>query len=71
MFHDHVSRICRIFAVYEALYHITVVELIVSSINNFKTTGGGHAMHERQAILWTTVVISPCNIHFVWRTRTS
>ena len=33
-------------------------ELIVSAINNPKTMGGGHAVHERQAILSTMVVIS-------------
>ena len=31
---------------------------IVSGINNLKTMGGGHAMHELQAVLSTTVVIS-------------
>ena len=31
---------------------------IVSAINNLKTMAGGHAVHERQAILSTTVVIS-------------
>ena len=31
---------------------------IVSAINNRKTMGGGHAVHERQAILSTTAVIS-------------
>ena len=31
---------------------------MVSAINNLKTMGGGHAVHERQAILSTTVVIS-------------
>ena len=36
----------------------TVVKLIVSAINNLKTMGGGHAVHKRQAILSTTVVIS-------------
>ena len=35
-----------------------MVKLIVSAINNLKTMGGGHAVHERQAILSTTVVIS-------------
>ena len=35
-----------------------VAELIVSAINNLKTMDGGHAVHERQAILSTTVVIS-------------
>ena len=36
-----------------------MVKPIVSAINNLKTMGGGHAVHERQAILSTTVVISP------------
>ena len=36
----------------------TVAELIVSAINNLKTMGGGHAVHEQQAILPTMVVIS-------------
>ena len=36
----------------------TVAELIVSAIDNLKTMAGGHAVHERQAILYTTVVIS-------------
>ena len=31
---------------------------IVSVINNLKTMGGGHAVHKRQPILSTTVVIS-------------
>ena len=35
-----------------------MVNPIVSAINNLKTMGGGHAVHERQAILSTTVVIS-------------
>ena len=35
-----------------------MVKPIVSAINNLKTMGGGHAVHERQAILSTTVVIS-------------
>ena len=35
-----------------------VAELIASTINSLKTMGGGHAVHERQAILSTTVVIS-------------
>ena len=30
-----------------------------SAINNLKMMGGGHAVHKRQAILSTTVVISP------------
>jgi len=34
-----------------------VVKLIVSAINNLKTMGGGHAVHEWQAVLSTTVVI--------------
>ena len=46
----------------------TVAELIVSAINNLKMMGRGHAVHEQQAILSTTVVIS---IHFVWRKRMS
>ena len=36
----------------------TVAELIVSAINNLKTMGRGHAVHERQAILSIAVVIS-------------
>ena len=36
----------------------TVAELIVSAINILKTMGRGHAVHEQQAILLTTVVIS-------------
>ena len=36
----------------------TVAELIVSAVNNLKMMGGGHAVHEQQAILSTTVVIS-------------
>ena len=35
-----------------------MVKPIVSAINNLKAMGGGHAVHERQAILSTTVVIS-------------
>ena len=35
-----------------------MAELVVSAINNFKTMGRGHTVHERQAILLTTVVIS-------------
>ena len=35
-----------------------VAELIVSAINNLKTMDGEHAVHERQAILSTMVVIS-------------
>ena len=35
-----------------------MAELIVSAINNLKTMGRGHAVHEQQAILSTTVVIS-------------
>ena len=31
---------------------------MVSEIDNLKTMAGGHAVHERQAILRTTVVIS-------------
>ena len=46
----------------------TVAELLVSAINNLKTMAGGHTVHEWQAILSTTVVIS---IHFVWRTKSS
>ena len=34
-----------------------MVKLIVLAINNLKTVGGGHAVHERQAVLLTTVVI--------------
>ena len=34
-----------------------MVKLIVSAINNLKTMGGGHAVHERQAILSTMVLI--------------
>ena len=29
----------------------TVAELMVSAIDNLKTMAGGHAVHERQAIL--------------------
>ena len=46
----------------------TVAELIVSAINSLKTVGRGHAVHERQGILLTMVVIS---IHFVWQKRMS
>ena len=35
----------------------TVAELIVSAINNPKMMGGGHTVHEQQAVLSTTVVI--------------
>ena len=35
-----------------------MIKPIVSAINNLKTMGGGHVVHERQAILSTTVVIS-------------
>ena len=35
-----------------------MVKPIVSAINNRKTMGGRHAVHERQAVLSTTVVIS-------------
>ena len=35
-----------------------MVSIIVSAINNLKMMGGGHAVHEQQAILSTTVVIS-------------
>ena len=31
---------------------------MVSAIDNLKTMAGGHAVHEQQAILSTTVVIS-------------
>ena len=36
----------------------TVAELIISTINNLKTMGRGHAVHERQVILSTKVVFS-------------
>ena len=35
-----------------------VVELIVSAINNLKSTAGGHHVHKEQAILSTMVVSS-------------
>ena len=35
-----------------------MAELIVSAINNLKMMGRGHAVHEQQTILSTTVVIS-------------
>ena len=53
-----------IYALTHWLY--TVAEIIVSARNNLKTMAGGNAVHERQAILSTSVVLS---IHFVWRTR--
>ena len=43
---------------FNALAIYTVAELIVSAIDNVKTMAGGHAVHERQAVLSTTVVIS-------------
>ena len=36
----------------------TVAELIVSAIDNLKMMAGEHAVHEQQAILLTTVIIS-------------
>ena len=49
--------ICPVQRILTYCLHI-VAELIVSAINNLKTMGGGHAVHEWQAILLTTVVIS-------------
>ena len=47
---QNLPYLCR---VQSALVHYlyTVVKPIVSAINNRKTMGGGHAVHERQAIL--------------------
>ena len=48
---------CRIRRLLTYCLHI-VAELIVLAISHLKTMDGGHAVHERQAILSTTVVIS-------------
>ena len=64
---ENLPSFCRVRRLLTYCLHI-VAELIVSAINNLKTMDGGHAVHERQAILSTTVVIS---IYFVWRKTTS
>ena len=51
------AMFCRVRRILTYCLHI-VAELKVSVINNLKTMSGGHAVHERQAILLTTVVIS-------------
>ena len=48
---------CRVQRILTYCLHI-IAELIVSAINNLKTMGGGHTVHERQTILSTMVVIS-------------
>ena len=52
---------CRVRRLLTYCLHI-VAELIVSAINSLKTMDGGYAVHERQAILSTTVVRFPIQI---------
>ena len=57
LWQENLPCFCRVRRLLTYCLHI-VVELIVSAINNLKTMDGGHAVHEQQAILSTTVVIS-------------